>query len=121
MRIGGYRCGAVFGVEIRVAGRTLFHLGSAELVDATLDAREVDLLMMCVAGWTSSRDLPERASRKLSPRAVLLSHWDDFFRPIEKPARPLPAMKLPYLVDRLSKATREAKIGTLPILGEVTL
>ena len=32
MRAEEYRCGAVFGVEIRVAGRTLYHLGSAELV-----------------------------------------------------------------------------------------
>jgi L-ascorbate metabolism protein UlaG (beta-lactamase superfamily) len=121
MRIGHYRCGAVFGVEIKVEGRTLFHLGSAELVDATLDAREVDLLLLCVAGWTASKDLPERVARKLSPKGVLLSHWDDFFRPLDRPARALPAMKLPALVDRLTTATRDAKVGTVPIFGRVLL
>jgi L-ascorbate metabolism protein UlaG (beta-lactamase superfamily) len=118
-RAGEYKCGAVFGVEIRVAGRTLYHMGSAELVEANIPPANVDLLLMCVAGWTSSRDLPERAAHRIAPGAVLLSHWDNFLRPIDLPARPLPAMQLPRLVDRLSLAARGVKIGTLPIFGEV--
>jgi L-ascorbate metabolism protein UlaG (beta-lactamase superfamily) len=118
-----YKCGAVFGLEIRAAGRTIFHLGSAELVEERLAGgpREVDLLLMCVAGWTTSRELPERVARAFSPRAALLSHWDDFFRPIDRPARMLPAMKMPTLVDRLAREARDVRVGTLPIFGEVTL
>jgi L-ascorbate metabolism protein UlaG (beta-lactamase superfamily) len=119
LRTERYRCGAVFAVEIRVAGRTIVHLGSAELATGTFEAREPELVLLCTAGWQSSRDLPERVTRALSPRAVLLSHWDDFFRPLEKGARMLPAMGVPRLVDRLSRATRDAKIGALPIFGEV--
>ncbi len=119
MRTERYRCGAVFAVEIRVAGKTLVHLGSAELLQAAFEAREPNLVMLCTAGWTSSRDLPERVARALSPRAVLLSHWDDFFRPLDREARVLPAMQVPRLVERLSRATREAKVGALPLLGEV--
>jgi L-ascorbate metabolism protein UlaG (beta-lactamase superfamily) len=119
MRAPAYRCGAVFGVEIRVAGRTIYHMGSAELVDANVQVNHVDLLLMCVAGWTSSRDLPERVAHRIGPGAVLLSHWDDFLRPIDRPARALPAMQLPRLVERLSNAARGVKLGTLPILGEV--
>jgi L-ascorbate metabolism protein UlaG (beta-lactamase superfamily) len=119
LRAPAYRCGAVFALEIRVAGRTIVHLGSAELVEPSLRAREPDLLLLCVAGWTASRDLPERTARALSPRAVLLSHWDNFFLPIERGAKALPAMQMPRLVDRLSRATRDAKIGTVPLLGEV--
>ncbi len=121
LRTEQYKCGAVFGVEIAVAGRTLYHLGSAELIDAKLESRNVDLVMLCVAGWTSSRDLPERALRKLSPRAVLLSHWDNFFRPIDRGAHALPAMKLPQLHDRLTRAARDVKVGTLPLLGELVI
>jgi L-ascorbate metabolism protein UlaG (beta-lactamase superfamily) len=119
MRVNDYKCGAVFGVEIRVAGRTLYHVGSAELVDANVRVKHVDLVLLCVAGWTSSRDLPERVAHRLAPGAILLSHWDDFLRPIEKPARALPAMQMARLVDRLSTAARGVKIGTLPLLGEV--
>jgi hypothetical protein len=92
-------------------------MGSAELVDANINVKHVDLLLMCVAGWTSSRDLPERVAHRLAPGAVLLSHWDDFLRRIDKPARALPAMQMPRLVDRLSSAARGVKVGTLPILG----
>jgi L-ascorbate metabolism protein UlaG (beta-lactamase superfamily) len=119
MHARAYRCGAVFGVEVRVAGRTLYHVGSAELVDAHVDARHVDLLLLCVAGWTASRDLPERASRRLNPGAILLSHWDDFLRPIERPARVLPAIQMARFVERLTRAASGVKVGTVPILGEV--
>jgi L-ascorbate metabolism protein UlaG (beta-lactamase superfamily) len=117
MRAERYRCGAVFGVEIRVAGRTIFHLGSAEILARDDLPRGVDLALLCVAGWTSSPDLPERVARALAPRRVLLSHWDDFFRPLDRPARLLPAMRLPQLVDRLARATRDAEVYTLPLLG----
>jgi len=123
LRTERYRCGAVFAVEINVAGRTLFHLGSAEIVDAAHAGRStaVDLVLLCVAGWTSSRDFPERMARALSPAAALLSHWDDFFRPIDRPARALPAMRLARLVDRLDRAARDIRVGTLPLLGELVL
>jgi L-ascorbate metabolism protein UlaG (beta-lactamase superfamily) len=119
VRASGYKCGAVFGVEMRVAGRTLYHLGSAELVDARIDVAHVDLLLMCVAGWTTSRDLPERVAHRLAPGAVLLSHWDDFLRPIERRARMLPAMQLPRLVERLTRAAPGVRVGTVPLLGDV--
>jgi L-ascorbate metabolism protein UlaG (beta-lactamase superfamily) len=119
MRVSDYKCGAVFGVESRVAGRTVYHVGSAELVDANIRVKNVDLVLMCVAGWTSSREFPERVAHRLAPGAVLLSHWDDFLRPVDRPARALPAMEMPRLVDRLSDAARGVKIGTLPLLGEV--
>lgn len=121
LRAERYRCGAVFSVEIRVAGKTIIHLGSAELTSSTFEAKEADLLLLCTAGWQSSKDLPERVARAVSPRAVLLSHWDDFFRPLAEPARALPAMQAPRLVERLSRVTRDAKIGALPLLGEVWL
>ncbi len=121
MHAGAYRCGAVFGLEIRVAGRVVYHMGSAELIDASVRLRNVDLLLLCVAGWTASFDLPERVGRCLAPGAVLLSHWDDFLRPMREPARSLPAMQMPRLVERLSVAVRGVKVGTLPLLGELWL
>jgi L-ascorbate metabolism protein UlaG (beta-lactamase superfamily) len=119
MRVDRYRCGAVFGVEIRVAGRTLYHAGSAEIVEANVDTRNVDLLLMCVAGWSAGRDVPERVAHRLAPGAVLLSHWDNFLLPLSEPARPLPAIQLPQFVDRLTRAARGVRVGTVPLLGQV--
>jgi L-ascorbate metabolism protein UlaG (beta-lactamase superfamily) len=119
-RITAFKCGAVFSLEIKVAGRTIIHVGSAELTDSVRSSN-VDLALACVAGWTKGERVPERFVRALSPRAILLSHWDDFFRPLDEPARILPAMKLDAFVDRLSAGARDVKIGTLPILGSITI
>jgi L-ascorbate metabolism protein UlaG (beta-lactamase superfamily) len=119
-RATDYRCGAVFGVEVEVAGRRIFHLGSAEVLPA-MPRLEVDLALVCVAGWTATRSFPERMMRALSPRAVLLSHWDNFLRPITEAARPLPAMQTGRLVDRLARSSRDVITGTLPLLGTVRL
>jgi L-ascorbate metabolism protein UlaG (beta-lactamase superfamily) len=121
MRAEAYRCGAVFGTELEVAGRRLYHLGSAELVERGLGVKPVDLLMACVAGWTSTERYPERAVAAFQPGAVLLHHWDNFLHPLARPAEALPAMRLERLVERLHAAGRGVPVGTLPLLGDITL
>ncbi|WP_338046459.1 MBL fold metallo-hydrolase [Polyangium spumosum] len=121
VRAEGYRCGAVFRVEIEAAGRTIVHLGSAELLPAEPAPKHVDLLLLCVAGWRSGVDLPERVMRAVSPASVLLSHWDDFFRPLDAPARALPAVGLGALAERLQRASRDVRVGALPLLGDLSL
>lgn len=120
LRTMGYRCGAVFGVDIRVAGRRIYHLGSADLLEGHPD-RDVDLLLMCVAGWTTTERFCPRVMGSLRPGAILLSHWDDFFRPLADGARPLPAMRMGRLVEGLTAVDPSVLIGTVPILGAVEL
>jgi L-ascorbate metabolism protein UlaG (beta-lactamase superfamily) len=121
VRVGGYRCGAVFAAEIRVAGKSIFHLGSAELVERSLPKREVDLLLFCAAGWQNTPRVCARALSQLSPRAVLLSHWDDFFKPIERGTHALPGVQLPRLIDEFYATSRDVRVGVTPLLGEVLL
>lgn len=117
-----YRCGAVFNVAVTVAGRTLYHTGSANLRDdVDPSCRNIDMLLLCVAGWTSSPRLVERLLSKVSPGAVLLSHWDNFFSPIHRGARLMPAIKLPQLVDELHRHGGDLKVGTVPLMGELRL
>jgi len=120
LRTEGYRCGEVFGVDVRVGGRRLYHLGSADLLDG-FPERDVDLLLMCVAGWTTTERFTQRVMGSLRPGAILLSHWDNFFLPIERGARPLPAMKMPRLVDKLTAIDPSVRIGTVPLLGCVSI
>lgn len=121
MRTKAYRCGAVFGTEVVVAGRRLFHVGSAELVEAGWRVPEVDLALACVAGWTTTDRYPERLVAALSPGAVLLHHWDNFFRPIDTEARALPAMRFDRLTDRLHAAAPRLRVGAVPLHGSVRL
>jgi L-ascorbate metabolism protein UlaG (beta-lactamase superfamily) len=121
MRTEAYACGAVFSVEIRVAGKTIYHLGSANLVERNIRTPQVDLLLLCVAGWTKTSRFCERVMRSLSPGTVLLSHWDDFTQPLANGPRLLPAMAVPKLVDGLGAFHRDTRVGTVPLLGELWL
>ena len=121
LRVSHYRCGAVFGVELSVAGRRIYHVGSADLVEAARPPSGVDLVLCCTAGWTATPRFAERLVRALSPGAIVLSHWDDFFSPLDAPVRALPAIRLPRLVEALSAAAPSILVGTLPLLGEVSL
>ena len=119
MHARAYRCGAVFGAEIMVAGKRLFHVGSAELVEQGWKVPNVDVALACVAGWTTTDRYPERLTAALSPGVVVLHHWDNFLRSIDHDAHALPAMQMGKLVDRLGAVTQDRKVGTLPILGSI--
>lgn len=121
LRAEGYRCGAVFGLEIEIAGRRLFHVGSAELIERGWRVGAVDLALACVAGWTASERYPERLLAALSPSAVLLHHWDNFLRGLDRGAQALPAIRMPRLVDRLRAAAPDVPVGALPLLGSLRL
>lgn len=120
-RANHYRCGAVFRIEIKALGKTIVHLGSAELLPTEKAPGQVDLLLLCTAGWRSGRDVPERVIQTLSPETILLSHWDDFFQPLNHPAKALPAVGIGPLTDRLRACSRDLRVGALPLLGSVDL
>jgi L-ascorbate metabolism protein UlaG (beta-lactamase superfamily) len=118
----GFRCGAVFGVLVEVAGRRIYHAGSANLDDgAAPSLTGVDLLLLCVAGWHTTAHFPERMLRAVSPANVLLSHWDNFFRPLDEPVHALPAIRFAGLVDQLRAADPSARIGTTSLGGDLWL
>lgn len=117
-----YRCGAVFSVLVSVAGRTLYHVGSANLDDSAWPSRrEVDLMLMCAAGWITTERFVPRMLKAVTPGAIVLSHWDNLFRPLDRQPRPLPALKLPRLFDQLGAHARRVPVGTLGLLGDLWL
>jgi L-ascorbate metabolism protein UlaG (beta-lactamase superfamily) len=80
---GQYRCGQVWGIAIEVAGVTLYHQGSANLLDDEIRVRGVDVFLCGIAGRVYTRDFTQRILRRLDPKLVLVQHHDDFFRPVE--------------------------------------
>lgn len=78
-----YRCGEVFGIHIEVAGTTIYHQGSANLIDDAVPTGGVDLFLAGVAGRGFTPDYWARILRRLEPRVVVASHFDDFFRPVD--------------------------------------
>ena len=82
---GSYRCGQVWGITIEVAGITLYHQGSANLLDEEIRTRGVDVFLCGIAGRIYTRDFTRRILSALDPKLVVAQHHDDFFRPVESP------------------------------------
>jgi L-ascorbate metabolism protein UlaG (beta-lactamase superfamily) len=81
-----YRCGQVWGIHVEVAGTTLYHQGSANLLDDQIAHRGVDVFLAGIAGRRFTDRYWQRILGALQPRLVLASHFDDFFRSLEAPA-----------------------------------
>ncbi len=65
-RLWHYRMGGAYGVHLTTrAGRTLYHNGSADLVDAELDGLTADVLLVGLAGRRDTSDYLARLSRLL--------------------------------------------------------
>lgn len=82
---GSFRCGQVWGITIEVAGTTLYHLGSADLLDDEVSASHVDVLLCGIAGRLYSDRFTERVLKAVDPSLVVAHHHDDFFRPVDGP------------------------------------
>jgi len=80
-----YRCGQVYGIHIEVAGHTIYHLGSADLIEDEYHLGPVDLLLCCIAGRSMTRHFESRMLSTFRPSTVVPHHLDDFFRPIDEP------------------------------------
>ena len=78
-----YRCGQVWGISIEVGGSTLYHQGSADLVDDEIRDHGVDVLLCGIAGRAYTRKFVPRVLSALDPGTILVHHHDDFFRPLD--------------------------------------
>ncbi len=79
-----YCCGQVWGIHIAVAGATIYHQGSANLLDDEVRHRDVDVFLCGIAGRQVTPDYVPRILARLSPKTVVLTHYDDFFRGLDQ-------------------------------------
>ena len=85
-----YRLGDPFGILVRGAGVTVYHNGSANLVDEELRGLQADVLLLTLALSDATPRYVERLVGLLSPKVVVPIHWDSFFSPLEDGVRRLP-------------------------------
>lgn len=116
---GAYRCGQVWGIHIEVAGMSFYHQGSANLIDDRVPSGGVDVFLAGIAGRSFTRDYWERILRRLQPRTVLASHFDDFFRPIDAPMGFSTNVNLTAFPDEVAAVSGDFQVGALPLLETV--
>ena len=83
--LGGreYRCGQVWAFTIEVAGITMYHQGSADLIDDEISTTGVDVLLCGIAGRLWSPNFTRRLIAAVDPGLIVAHHHDDFFRPVD--------------------------------------
>ena len=111
-----YRCGQTWAFHIEVAGITLYHQGSAEMIDDAVRHRDVDVFLCGIAGRQFSDRYVRRALTALSPKWVVPTHYDDFFRPLEAPQGFAPDVDLTGFVQEVARVSGEFQVRT-PRLG----
>lgn len=108
-----YRCGQVWGISIAVAGIRLYHQGSANLVDEAVRERGVDVFLAGVAGRSFTDRYWQRILTRLEPRAVVPTHYDNFFRPLGQDLEFVTAAELSRLPDEIGAVSREIELAAL--------
>jgi L-ascorbate metabolism protein UlaG (beta-lactamase superfamily) len=109
-----YRCGQVWGISIAVAGIRFYHQGSANLIDDAVRERGVDVFLAGVAGRSFTRDYWGRILPRLQPRAVVPTHYDNFFRPLGQHMEFVANVQLSSLPDEIGAVSREIELAALP-------
>lgn len=108
-----YKCGAVYGIHIEVAGATLYHQGSANLIDDEVPTGGVDLFLAGIAGRSFTERYWPRILRRLEPKVVVANHFDDFFRPLDAPLGFSTNVNLAGLPDEIDAVSRDIEVAAL--------
>lgn len=113
VRASAYRCGEAWSLLVEHAGgRTALVQGSAGFVPGALDGYAAEVVYLGVGqlglqGEDYIRAYWKETVEAVGARRVVLVHWDDFFRPLDRPLRALPRIgddldATMGVIDRLS-------------------
>lgn len=108
----GYRMGGAFGIHLTAGELTVYHNGSADLVDAALEGLRAKLLLVGLAGRFATRDYLARLTGLLRPEVLVPTHHDAFFGPLALGEKLLPTVDLPGFFSEARVRCPEARIVT---------
>jgi L-ascorbate metabolism protein UlaG (beta-lactamase superfamily) len=117
-RVWQYRMGGAFGVLVRAPGATLYHNGSADLVDASLAGLRADVLLIGIVGRKHAPDYVTRLLRLLRPSVIVPAHHDAFFAPLEDGVRLLPGVDIAGFVAEIRRERPDVQIAA-PFYDEI--
>lgn len=111
-RLWHYRMGGAFGLLVKAPGLTVYHNGSADLIDAELDGERADVLLACLAGRKGTESYVARLVSALAPQLVVPTHHDAFFAPLERGLHLLPGIDVEGFVSEVHLRSPGATVIT---------
>jgi L-ascorbate metabolism protein UlaG (beta-lactamase superfamily) len=113
---GAYRCGQVWGIHIAVAGISLYHQGSADLIDDAVRHRGVDVFLAGIAGRNFTERYWDRILPLLDPATIVPTHYDNFFVPLTDQMELMGNARISELQGEVGGVSRDARVRALPRL-----
>jgi L-ascorbate metabolism protein UlaG (beta-lactamase superfamily) len=94
-RMSAWKTGTTYSVLIRRKRRTLLVHGSANYKPGALRDCRADVVYLGIGGLGRQKDdfvndYWDEVVRATKAKRVILVHWDNFFRSLDKPLRPIP-------------------------------
>lgn len=107
------------------ATNTVYFVGAAHHGDEGFSDRPglpVDVAILCVASWKNVQGYPSQTIRRLRPRHIVASHYDDFFQVNDKPPAVVPLADLEGFLTHVQKTASYSEFESivLPAVGTVT-
>lgn len=113
VKTAAYKCGEAWSIHLRHdSGRTALIQGSAGFVPGLLDGWSADVAYLGIGQLgiqpdSYIEDYWRETVLTVGAKRGILTHWDDFFRPLDQPLR-----ALPYAGDDLNNTMRVlARLG----------
>jgi L-ascorbate metabolism protein UlaG (beta-lactamase superfamily) len=102
---------------ITIGGKTLYHQGTANLIDNLLPRRAVDDAWICVSGHQYTPQFLERLLGRIRPRRLLPFHFEDFSLPLEVEGKYIPGSDPHLFADKVRRVAPEVEVR-IPRPGE---
>ena len=98
----------------------MYHQGSANLIHDQVPTGGVDVFLAGIAGRSFTTDYWPRILRRLEPRVVVASHFDDFFRPVEAPIGFSTNVNLAAFPDEVAAVSGDFAVAALEPMQAVS-
>jgi L-ascorbate metabolism protein UlaG (beta-lactamase superfamily) len=110
VKASDYILGHVYGLHLRAGGISLYHNGSADLIDDNLRGLKADILLLGLAGRFKTRDYVKRMISALEPHIIIPCHYDWFFTSLDTKTRHLPGIKLGHFIREVHDVNSDIRI-----------
>lgn len=116
-RPSAWRVGQVLGLHAATAHGSVYHIGSADLIEAELRGLQADVVLCCTIGRQSTRHFVPRVIEALRPKLLIPCHWEQFWRPIDAPCQQIRGNDLAGFLAEVAAVAQPPEVRVLPPRG----
>jgi L-ascorbate metabolism protein UlaG (beta-lactamase superfamily) len=114
-RLRDFRVGGTFSIHIDHPAGSILHHGSAGFAPDMYDGVTADVMLLGIAGRGNTEEYISRTVLAIRPRVLVLVHFDNLFRRLEKGITLLPNSRLGEFYNSMKALAPEIPVRTPPL------